>query len=81
MATLEIRKPKPTVVPPDEYVLTLSKEEAEALATVLMKIGGDPIRTRRGDTQSILYALKEKGVRTGHDLYVVGSSLWFTETR
>jgi hypothetical protein len=45
--------------------LTLSNNEAEALVSVLRKIGGAPDDTRRGFTQAVLQALRDAGVPTG----------------
>jgi hypothetical protein len=78
MATLEIRK---AIIPSDKYILTLSKEEAEALVAVLVNIGGEPTRSPRGYTQSVLSALKCKGVCGIGVLYPVGGSLWFKDTQ
>lgn len=47
----------------DEYLLKLSEEEAEVLAAVLARIGGDPDGTYRGVTKGIGDALFSAGVK------------------
>ena len=45
------------------YKLTLTQDEAETLSVVLAKVGGDPDRTGRGNTEAIFDALEAAGVR------------------
>lgn len=42
---------------PEEFLITLSKEEAISLFLVTCKVGGSPDATRRGDIDSIHNAL------------------------
>ncbi len=52
-------QPGPTV---QRIELTLTTEEAQALADLLMHVGGSPIETRRGLLDSIKCALYYEGV-------------------
>ena len=58
--------------------LTLTDSEAEALAAVLYRVGGDPAVSSRGKTQAISAKLRSAGVKIGsHKFEVVGRALWF----
>ena len=52
-----------------DYVLVMDANEAAALYRILMKVGGDPDRTRRGLADNIRLALASTGLRdSGRDL-------------
>lgn len=70
-----IERPLPsrTTVP-----LTLWRDEAEALAAVLHRVGGDPDKSPRGKTQAVYNRLKDAGVRVPpHKFQTVAGGLWF----
>jgi hypothetical protein len=50
------------VVEPERFVLTLSRDEAEALAVVTSKVAGSPTDTARGRIDAIQAALRRVGV-------------------
>lgn len=52
-----IKKITPPAVPVVEYVLTLSKDEAQTLADVLSKFGGNPYQSRRKHIHTLVAAL------------------------
>lgn len=62
------------VIREEEFVLTLSADEAKALSAVLNSVGGSPITTWRKYTNSIRAALKQyhnvysHGMPTGHEI-------------
>lgn len=63
MATGEITTVTRTVETEVEaVVLTLDRDEAQALRDVLGWVGGDPKLTRRGLTDNVLAALREAGL-------------------
>lgn len=79
---------KTVVVKPEQpgrVVLTLTKEEADALVCVTAYVGGCPSRTRRGLIQTIRSALRDAGVSNGGDPFgsdiVNGSNITFTSKR
>lgn len=60
--------------------LILSREEAEALASVLAVVGGNPTTTRRGLTAGVLRALAEADVTydtSDLDRSPVSGGVWF----
>lgn len=58
--------------------VTLARDEAEALAAVLNRVGGDPKDSPRGKTTSVAGKLKTAGVTTpGHKLEAIAGGLWF----
>ena len=67
VTTVEI--PQAPVIPPpllrERIVLELSPNEAEALALILGKVGGDPKRSRRKYVDEIYNALSTLGISTG----------------
>lgn len=52
-----------------EVTLTLTSEEAEALVSVLMRVGGTPTKSPRGNIESILEALRNLGVKDPNYIY------------
>ena len=44
-----------------DYVLTLNVDEAHTLYSILMRIGGDPVKSRRRYAESIRKVLREAG--------------------
>ena len=54
MAKIEVH---PVTKVPNEYILTLSEDEAQALKLVLDNVGGDPETTPRGRIDSIYESL------------------------
>lgn len=60
--------------------ITLARDEAEALAAVLHRVGGDPKDSPRGKTTSVAGKLKTAGVTTpGYKLETVAGGLWFRD--
>lgn len=59
-ATRIVTQPVPT--PPDLVKLVLSIEEAQTLADVFSKVGGNPDYSRRGYIDAIALALRSVGV-------------------
>lgn len=58
--------------------LTLDTSEAEALAAVLNRVGGDPDKSPRGKTQAVYGRLKDAGVKVPpHKFEVIAGGLWF----
>lgn len=52
----------------DGFVLTLSGDEAQTLLFILASVGGDPHQSRRKHADAILYALRDAGVTTPHNV-------------
>ena len=57
MAKLDVRTILPPVKPVEEFVLTLSRVEAETLLTVMGHIAGSKTTSRRKHTNSIYMVL------------------------
>lgn len=55
-------------------VLELSADEAEALLSVLGRVGGSPSLTPRGYIDTIYRALHEVGVGPEYNSYLVGNN-------
>lgn len=75
-----IKKVLAPVKQPYEVFLTLSKEEAQTLYTVLQRIGGIAASTRRKYSDQMLLALREAGVADeakGNDVDQDYRSIWF----
>lgn len=86
MAQIEIKpavtETKIVEVSPEQVVLTLSREEAEALCAVGQRIGGKSATTRRKHFDSINDALREAGIYDkGDDIPACGSTsrIYFTD--
>lgn len=56
-----------TVVSVPGITLTITEEEASALAAVLMHVAGSPTESRRGLTHKVLRALEAVGVDSSDD--------------
>lgn len=70
----------PVVEQPYSVVMTLSKEEAETLLAVLMRVGGVAETTRRKYSDSMLKAIREAGVSNSvlwDDISLSNRSIWF----
>lgn len=64
MASITIKNEEvELIVKPGGYTLDLSQQEAEVLAAVLSKFGGNPSRSHRKYAQRISSALREVGIK------------------
>lgn len=59
MAKLEVRT-TPPVVPVEEFILTLSRAEAEVVLILVGQVTGSPNHSRRGYADNVYHALSEK---------------------
>jgi len=66
------RKRVVETVTKNEFTLTLSQEEAEALYAVTGAIGG-PLEKRRGKIENIRNVLYNSGISSGYGFGVTGS--------
>lgn len=66
------------IIPEFNVELILSADEADALMTILYRIGGS-IQTRRRFTDSVLQALRQAGLKhtRADDILPQAGSIWF----
>lgn len=75
---------KVTLITPEplpDVVLTMSREEAETLVSVLCRVGGNHESTRRGLSQGILNALRHMDVAGAGCGDLTGSIMFNTDPK
>ncbi len=65
----------------DPIILSMSEKEAQTLAILLSRVGGDPTGSRRKHADSLRDALYVTGFNYSTDEPDVKGDIWFTEGR
>lgn len=81
MAKVTVNKEVTEVVKAEEFVLTLTRAEAETLAIITGKVTGSPSYSRRKHTSAVFNALVTAGAsyHYGRDHLERGTKIYFEE--
>lgn len=65
----------------DKLTIKLTPDEAYTLRIILDRVGGDPVKSRRGHADSINNQLVDAGVEYCNDLEITqpGDAIWFSD--